>query len=403
MIEGYTGPLKLGAHQEKALQELSNGKVLWGGVGTGKSFTAAAYYMAKEAPRDVYVITTAKKRDSLDWESEFVHFGIGKKEGETVGGILTVDSWNNLGKYANVQDAFFIFDEQRVVGSGAWVKAFVKLARKNHWILLSATPGDTWVDYIPLFVANGFYRNRTQFIEEHVIYKPFQKFPVIDRFTGVGKLVRLRNQVLVEMPFNRHTTRHIELVAVDHDRDTLKEVIKTRWNPYTETPMKGAADLFATMRRVVNSDVSRLDAVRTLMSSYPRMIIFYSFDYELMMLRSLAHTWSEDDSSESDVSFAEWNGHKHEEIPNSDRWIYLVQYTAGAEGWNCVDTNAMVLFSMQYSYKTFEQVLGRIDRLNTPYHDLYYFVLQSASAIDRAIWRALQAKKSFNERDYIES
>lgn len=374
-------------HQRLAVNELSNGKILWGGVGAGKSLTAVAYYLEKEAPKDVYVITTAKKRDSLDWEKEFIKFGIGKERGPQ-NGMLTVDSWNNITKYKDVRGAFFIFDEQRLVGSGAWTKAFEFIAHHgNAWILLSATPGDNWLDYMSVFIANGFYKNRTEFKREHVVYSSYAKFPKVESYRNINKLVKLRNQLLVHMPYDRHTTRVTQNVAVEHNQKLLDTVLKDRWNPYEERPIRSLAELFYTMRKTVYSHPSRLDAVRKIMKRHPRLIVFYNFDYELKMLRTLA----------GEVPVAEWNGHKHEEIPDSDRWVYLVQYIAGSEGWNCTTTDAMVFYSLTYSYKQWHQAHGRIDRLNTPYSMLHYYVFLAEASIDRAVMAALKAKHSFNE------
>lgn len=381
-------------HQEKAVGEMHNGCILWGGVGTGKSITAVAYYMRQEAPKDVYVITTAKKRDSLDWETEFVKFGVGTDRGATIAGVLTIDSWNNIGKYRDVEGAFFIFDEQRVVGSGIWSNVFIKIAKRNRWVMLSATPGDTWLDYIPVFVANGHYRNRTEFKREHVTYAPYTKFPKVDGYRGVGRLVRLRNQVLVEMPYLRHTVRHNEEVLVDYNEDLFRKVLYDRWHVYENRPLRDAAELFLVMRKVVNSDPSRLEAVKTLMQKHPRLIVFYSFDYELEALRKLSVLYA-------GVAVAEWNGHKHQGIPKTNKWVYLVQYVAGAEGWNCTETDAMVFYSQTYSYKNYHQAHGRIDRLNTPYLELYYYSLLSNSIIDLAVRRALKSKRSFNEMSYM--
>ena len=380
-------------HQEKAVRQLRNGSILWGGVGTGKSLTAMAYYMANEAPRDIYVITTAKKRDSSDWHGEAAHFGVGTSKDATVAGVLTVDSWNNIGKYVDVADAFFIFDEQRLVGSGAWAKSFLKIAKHNRWILLTATPGDTWLDYIPVFVANGFYKNRTEFKREHVVYNNYAKFPKVERYIGVSRLVRYRNQLLVEMPYIRHTNRIVKHVPVDYDKDLFDQVVKKRWHVYEERPLKDVGEMFHAMRKVVNSDTSRWQAVRTLLRTHPKLIVFYNFDYELDMLRELSE----------DTTVAEWNGHKHEPIPPTDSWVYLVQYVAGAEGWNCIETDAMVFYSLTYSYKNYHQAYGRIDRLNTPYSELYYYVLLSNSIIDNAVWRSLSSKKSFNEASFADT
>jgi len=424
--------MKLYPHQEQACTELGNGKILWGGVGSGKSLTAAAYYMRNEAPRDVYVITTAKKRDSLDWDSEFARYGVGKYESGTTAGRLSVDSWNNIGRFRDVEGAFFIFDEQRLVGSGEWSKFFLTIAKRNRWILLTATPGDTWLDYIPVFIANGWYKNRTQFKRDHVVYSSWSKFPKVERYVGVGTLVRLRNSVLVEMPYARHTVRKSTTVLVDYDKTLLEKVTKGRWNVFTSKPLKGVSELFQTARKVVNSSPSRLETMRSLISTHPRLIVFYNFDYELMALRSLcadlgiqttkvsytpagslkmklqktSTLLSMTDGSKNTttspngISIAEWNGHKHEDVPTGDRWVYLVQYVAGAEGWNCITTNKIAFYSLPYSFKIWEQAHGRIDRLNTPYTELFYYVLMSEAWIDKAIWKALVAKKNFNEKGY---
>lgn len=382
------GP-ELAPHQLKALSELRNGSILCGGVGTGKTRVALAYYLNKGEPyEDLYVITTAKKRDSLDWEGEAAKFGVGRERDGSVAGKLSVDSWNNLSKYTDIKNAFFIFDEQRLVGSGTWTKSFLKIAKANAWILLSATPGDTWLDYVPVFVANGFYPNRTAFKREHVVYSQWTKFPKVERYLGINKLVRLRNSLLVEMPYERHTRRHGKLIKVPYDSEALGKVTGKRWHIYENRPLRDVSELFTVMRKVVNSDESRVKAVEKLLQNYPRLIVFYNFDYELETLRGLNTT----------ATIAEWNGHKHEPIPDTDRWVYLVQYRAGAEGWNCIETNAMVFYSLTYSYKDFEQAHGRIDRLNTPFVDLYYFVLRSDAAIDMAVWKSLKAKKNFNER-----
>lgn len=426
--------VQLHPHQLKASERLSNGRILCGGVGVGKSITAAHYYMTKEAPRDVIVITTAKKRDSLDWEKEFAKFGVGTRRDATVAGTLKVESWNNIGRFRDVSGHFFIFDEQRLVGSGEWVKNFEKLARRNHWILLTATPGDTWMDYVPVFVANGFYKNRTEFKRTHVVYNTFTKFPKVERYTGVSRLVRYRNDLLVDMPYERHTIRESVELRCDYDKQLFERVVKDRWNVYKAKPLRDVAELFSVMRKVVNSSPSRLDHIRSLMSKHPKLIVFYNFDYELELLRSLASSpaspsesspemtsssISEETSlmqngstpselgeniSEAEwknISVAEWNGHKHEPIPSGDSWVYLVQYVAGAEAWETVETDAMVFYSLTYSYKIWEQAHGRIDRLNTPFKKLYYYVLKSDSLIDKAVWNSLSSKKSFNERQFI--
>lgn len=400
-------------HQIKALNEIKNGSVLKGGVGTGKSRTALSYFFTKECggrhkingkgelhplrtPKDLYIITTAKKRDHKEWEGEAAAFGLSSDVSASVGGIkVTVDSWNSITEYTEVRNAFFIFDEQRLVGSGAWVKAFLKISKHNAWIILSATPGDTWMDYAPIFIANGWYKNRTEFLRRHVVYNNFSKYPKIDHYVETGRLNALRRRVLVEMPYVRHTRRHINNVIVNYDKEKFDRVVKDRWHVYEDRPIKDVGELFIVMRKVVNSDPDRLGAIMQLLEKHPKLIIFYNFDYELAMLRVLGLSLM--------IQYAEWNGHKHQEIPKADTWMYFVQYTAGAEGWNCVETDAMVYFSLNYSWKLNEQGKGRIDRMNTPYTDLYYYILRSNSAIDNAIVKALSAKQNFNERYFVGS
>jgi superfamily II DNA or RNA helicase len=383
--------VELYPHQEEARDKLANGKILWGGTGSGKSLTAVAYYMKVEADADVIVITTAKKRDSLDWEREFAKYGVGKTEDSTTAGCLTVDSWNNVGRYRDRVGAFFIFDEQRLVGSGEWTKNFLRIAKANRWILLSATPGDTWFDYVPVFCANGFYKNRTEFKREHVVYAPYTKFPKVERYMGVGKLVRLRNSLLVEMPFTRHTERVETKVKVDYDEKELKTLTKDRWNTRLGRPLRDVGELFSESRRCVNSTQSRLQAIKDIWAQHGRLIVFYNFDYELELLRSLAEI----------TTVHEWNGHLHQEVPKTDKWIYLVQWTAGAEGWNCIETNAMAFWSLTYSYKLWHQGHGRTDRLNTPHKRLFYYTLLSNSWIDLSILKSLREKRNFNERSFM--
>lgn len=378
-------------HQKQTVDLLGNGKILYGPVGAGKSVTAFAYYMKAEKGKDVYVITTAKKRDSLDWERDGSKFGLGTTRDATLGGVLRVDSWNNISKYLEVEDAFFIFDEQRVVGSGAWVKSFIRIAKKNRWILLSATPGDTWMDYAPVFIANGWYKNITQFKREHVVYAPYVKFPKIVRYLATDRLEKLRNDILVEMPYTSKAKRITNWLQTGYDPELWKTAVRKRWNPYEDAPIKDVGELFRVMRRIVNADPSRLETVRDLMKVHPRLIVFYNFNYELEILRTLA----------TEVPLAEYNGHLKQPIPDTERWVYLVQIQAGAEGWNCTSTDALVLYSLTYSYKNFVQLMGRIDRVDSPFTELYYYILASAAPIDSAIRRAVSRKEDFNERSEL--
>lgn len=388
-------------HQLDVVDKLASGKILHGGVGTGKTLAALAYYMKYECPRDIYVITTAKKRDSLDWEKEAAQFGIStdlfitEESYKDHYGVLTIDSWNNISKYERIRDAFFIFDEQRVVGFGAWVKSFLKIAKNNHWVLLSATPGDNWMDYAPVFIANGHYKNMTDFKFKHVLYEPFYKYPVIRGYIGESRLEQLRNDILVEMPFLKNTERVTNYMDVDHDVALCDVVYKKRWNPFGECPVRDAGDMFRLMKKIIYSDPSRLEMIRKLMRCHDRLIVFYNFNFELEILRTLSE----------EISVYEWNGHKKdpsEKFENEDKWVYLVQYQSGAEGWNCTSTDAMILYSLTYSYKNFEQAMGRIDRLDTPFSVLYYYVLMSDSLLDRGVKGALSEKKSFNERKFMD-
>ena len=394
-------------YQLDAIKRMKNGCVLCGGVGSGKSRTSLAYYYLKQGrdvvpkdyipmtnPKDLYIITTARKRDTLEWEGELSPFLLSPNpEVNYYKNTIVIDSWNNIKKYANVTGAFFIFDEQRVVGSGAWVKAFLKIAKRNEWILLSATPGDTWSDYIPVFVANGFYKNKTEFISEHVVYSRFSKFPKIDRYLGTGKLLRLRNDILIDMDFKRQTISHHDDAYVKYDIEKYKTAMRTRWDPYKNEPIQQASGLCYVLRRIVNEDDSRQIMLMEIFENHPKLIVFYNFDYELDILKGLYYG--------EKVEIAEWNGHKHQPIPTSKSWVYLVQYTAGCEGWNCITTDTIVFYSQNYSYKVMQQAAGRIDRLNTPFKDLYYYHLKSRSGIDLAISKALSEKQQFNEKRWL--
>lgn len=394
-------------YQLDAVWRMKNGCILCGGVGSGKSRTSLAYYYKEQGgklgtksyvdmknPRDLYIITTARKRDTKEWEGELVPFLLTTNPDVAYyKNKVVVDSWNNIGKYKDVHGAFFIFDEQRVVGSGAWVKAFLNIARKNKWILLSATPGDTWSDYIPVFVANGFYKNKTEFTREHIVYRWINKtYPKIDHYVNTGQLIRHRNDILVTMDFNRVTVAHHEDVFCSYDISKYKDASKNRWDPFKDEPIINAAGLCYVWRKIVNTDESRQVALLELFEKHPKMIVFYNFDYELDILREVF--------SNAGCEVGEWNGHVHGAVPTASKWVYLVQYTAGAEGWNCITTDTIVFYSQNYSYKVMQQAAGRIDRLNTKFVDLYYYHLKSRSGIDLAISRALSQKKNFNEGKY---
>ena len=393
-------------YQMDAVKKMRNGCILNGGVGSGKSRTGLYYYFKEQGgsidpdyipmrePKDLYIITTAMKRDTYEWLKELENYKMSVDPSRSqYKNKVVVDSWQVIKKYENVKNAFFIFDEDRVTGFGVWVKAFLKIAKNNDWIILSATPGDTWEQYIPVFIANGFYKNKTEFSREHIIYSRFTKYPKIDRYINQGRLIRLRNRILIDMDFDRQTQAHHEDIFCKYDAFKYKEVTKTRWDPYKNEPIQQASGLCYILRRIVNEDESRQKALLDLYKDHPRMIIFYNFDYELEILKNLNYG--------EDVEIGEWNGHKHQPVPFNRKWVYLVQYTAGCEGWNCIETDTMVFYSQNYSYKVMAQASGRIDRLNTSYKDLYYYHLKSRSGIDLAIARAVNEKKTFNETRWV--
>lgn len=394
---------ELRPYQKDALKKMHNGCILNGSVGSGKSITSLAYFLVRvckgdistfemKEPRDLYIITTATKRDKKEWPIECSVFGW--IEGENKDGFkIVIDSWNNIGKYKGVAGAFFIFDEQRVVGSGTWAKTFIYISRRNKWIMLSATPGDNFLDYCAVFVANGFYRNRTDFINQHVIPKPYVKYWAPGRYVNTKKLYSLRDKILIPMVRERTVEKHHYDVLVPYNHETYKSIMRDRWNMYTGKPIANASELCYVLRRLVNSDVRRLEQVNELIHKHDKVIIFYNFTYEAEMLLGLCESYH--------VPVARWDGIKHEPIPEGDRWVYILQYAAGDSGWNCIETDTIIFFSQNYSYKSTVQAAGRIDRMNTPFTDLYYYHVRSRAPIDLAIHRALSQKKKFNEKAYI--
>ena len=396
-------------HQKAVIDKIRSGCILCGGVGSGKSKTALYYYFSKVCggkiqghnyspmtkALDLYIITTAKKRDDREWNEEALDFLIfDDRDLNVSGNKLVIDSWNNINKYVNVENAFFIFDEQRVVGYGMWSKSFIKIAHKNKWILLTATPGDNFSDYIPVFIANGFYKNKTEFERRHIVYNKFVKFPKIERYLEVNRLIKLRNDILVDMPFERQTVSHDVNIFVNYDKKNSKIITDDRWNIFEDKPIKNISQLCYLLRKISNSDPSRIEAVKQLMMQNDKTIIFYNFDYELEILRNVA--------DEIKMYHKEWNGHKHDKVPEGDRWSYFVNYSAGSEGWNCITTNVIIFYSLSYSYKSMIQASGRINRLNTPYKDLYYYYIKSKSPIDLAIQHSLDTKRDFNERTFLD-
>jgi superfamily II DNA or RNA helicase len=405
--------VELSEDQQRAISKMHNGSILCGKVGSGKSRTSIGYYIrdcggdypvnnvgelkSMSRPRDCYVITTAKKRNSRDWVWEFAEFRIflESPENSFFKVNVVVDSWNNIKKYINVKDAFFIFDEQRVVGTGTWARSFIKISKSNRWVLLSATPGDTWDDYRAVFIANGFFKNKTEFDHKHVVQRAFVKYRDIDHYVNEEALYRYRSQIMVVMKDKRTTRRHEIFVDCEFDKAKYQNIWKFRWDPYEDKPIEETGKLFYLMRRVSNDNPSRITEVDKILKEKKRAIIFYNFNYELESLKEYLN--------ENDIPFTEYNGQVHEDILIGDEWVYLVQYAAGAEAWNCITTDTIIFYSQNYSYKTTEQAMGRIDRTNTPYEDLYYYKLISRSPIDRAIRQTLSNKQNFNEKNYLQN
>lgn len=398
-------------YQWEAVQKAKNGCIFNGSVGSGKSRTGLYYYFNKNGgdlmhdkyvamsnPHNLYIITTAKKRDSLEWEEELIPFRLSKYNNQ-YDVTVVIDSWNNIQKYTNVYGSQFIFDEDHLTGNGQWVKAFYKIAKKNEWVILSATPGDSYIEYAPVFIANGFFKNITEFKNNHVVYSQYTKYPKIERYINIGRLDRLRQRVLIDMPNQRDSVQHHETVYVDYNHIAYKRIIKDRWNIFDDKPIETASEFCYTLRKLVNSDESRVVAIRKLIKEHPKSIIFYNHDYELEILRNILCEDGKRLEEFTDYEIAEWNGHIHQEIPHGNKWVYLCHYTS-AEGWNCIRTDTVIFYSQNYSYKMVTQAAGRIDRMNTPFHDLYYYHLKSRSGIDLAIGKALAEKKQFNEKRF---
>lgn len=393
--------LQLTDYQIDAIKRMKNGCVLRGGTGSGKTLTSLVYvfenilggqtpiypkhgYIKPTDITPVYVITTPKKRDSGDWSAEAALVPMD---------LYTVESWNNIKKYENVKDSIFIFDETKITGYGAWTYSFLKITKNNKWILLSATPGDSFTEYTSLFVANGFYKNKTEFEREHVVWSRFAKYPKVERYINVSKLIKMRDSILVEMPTVRATTQKHKNIICEYDQATYDTLFKRRWNIYDNKPIRDISQLCYLLRRSANSDPSRLEALDLISKKHDRLIIFYNFNYELDILRN----WCKDRG----LAYSEWNGHNHDELPSGPVWAYLCQYTAAQEAWNCIETDCTIFYSQTYSYKALTQSAGRIDRMNTPYRFLYYYHLVSKSPIDVAIQKALTRKENFNEGKWL--
>ena len=403
--------------QENCLERLSTGKVLAADTGAGKSIMSLAWYLSKECASDehslksgakawtlyhgspdLYIITTPKKRDSEEWESDLSKFNLVKgRNSKEMGEVnIFIDSWNNIKKYTEIKNSVFIFDEQRAVGSGTWAKSFVKIAKQNHWIMLSATPGDTWSDWCPLMIAKGYYPNRTAFFNKHAVYNPYVKYREIIRWDNTDELEYYRSKMLVTCRMEKKTTRHFEEVIADcSNKYEVKRAYKERTNPKTGEPFKSASELCAYTRNIINTDPTRSAVGLKIIQMYDRIIIFYTLTDELEGIK-----WA---CNKAGRKMYFYNGEIHDQVPTGNNWAYIVQYTAGSEAWNCTTCNAMLFWDLTYSYKQFKQATGRIDRLNTPYSDLYYYAIRSYMPLDLAIRRALREKKDFNSRGFLKS
>lgn len=402
--------VKLFPYQEDALKRMHNGCILCGGTGTGKSITSLAYIYTKElhgsiklngkgewkppkVNKDIYIITVASKRDKGEWEDELCRFGLSTDISRSVNGIkVTIDSWNRIQHYKKVYGAVFIFDEDKVTGSGKWAKTFLYISRRNRWIILSATPGDKMIEYLYVFLANGFYKNKQEFIAKHVIRKPYVPYFDIQDYIRKPVLEKHRREVLVIMKRDTDISIVNHNIVCDYDRKKYKDVWARRWDIYEQKPIEETGKLLSLIRRVVNEDPDRVLKLKSVLAHQAKVIIFYNYNFELEILRKVC--------SELHFTIGEHNGQKHTEVPNTKKWVYICQYNSAGEGWNCVTTNQMIFYSLSYSYKAMKQAAGRINRINTSFKELHYYILQSKAPIDVAILRALSQKRDFNERAF---
>lgn len=370
---------KLLPAQQQAVSNLANGKILIGDVGSGKSITSMAYATSVDPTIKIQVLTTAMKRDSGEWWADAMKMSLPNE--------MHVDSWNNIKNYVDREGWFFILDEQKLTGTGAWVEAFYKIAKKNKWILLSATPAEVWTDLMPVFIANGFFKNKSEFDRDHVQYARFVKYPKIEKYHDEWHLEDLKKKLYVELPIVKRAKRNEEIINVGFNAYEQKRIWTDRWHIHEDRPLKDAGEMMRLLRKSCNTDIARYETLKALLKRHPKAIVFYNENPELEILRGL--------SADLGVPVAEWNGHKHEPIPDGDEWVYLVQYLAGREGWNCITTDTVILYSLPYAYRSVVQAYGRVDRLNTPYPVLNLFILKSRAIIDQGIWKSLGHKKDF--------
>ena len=395
--------------QQEAVDKLQSGNILVAGTGAGKSRTGLYWYFKENGgafigdeykpmtdPKDLYIITTAEKRNTHDWDKEMSLYLLSTNpEANHYQNKVVVNSWQQISKYKTVSGAYFLFDEDHLTGTGEWVKSFLKIAKNNKWIILTATPGDKYEDYGPVFVANGYFSSISEFKQRHIIYDYRPGWPRFVKCVGTARLDRLKQRIIVRMNYEHKVEVHSTDILCDYDTVLYKTVVRQRWNPYENKPIENASQYCYCLRRITNLDESRVEACKEIVNQRNRVIIFYNHDPELYLLREVDFG--------PDVAIAELNGHKHEAIPDTPRWVYLVNYAAGAEAWECTKTDTVIFYSQNYSYKTMVQAAGRIDRRNTPFSDLYYYHLKSRAPIDLAIEQCIKAKKKFNENTFAQA
>ena len=206
--------------------------------------------------------------------------------------------------------------------------------------------------------------------------------------------MRNRRQILVPMVYKKVTERKRQLIYSEYNTDNYHKIMKERWNIFEDKPIENASELLQIIRKTVATDPDRKLNAKIMMDAHDRLIIFYNYNYERDVLIEIAE--------ELGKEYFEWNGHAHEDIPDQEQWLYFVQYTAGAEGWNCISTNVIMFYSVNYSFRYMEQAEGRIDRINTPYNVLEYYYLTSHSQIEKDILSTVNRKKNFNASAWVE-
>lgn len=370
-------------YQKRAINQMHNGCILCGGVGAGKSLTSLGYIDKVYPSGTVYIITPARKRNTGEWFDD-----IRKNDMDET--RFVVDSWNNLSKYKDVKDAFFLFDEQKVSGKGTWAKSLIRIAKSNQWILLSATPGDTYDDYATVLIANGFVRNRTTWYDEYCVTKSQPFFHIVDHKNKdvIDMMIR---RIFIKMDYQSDKKRIERVIPIQaRSAGEEKEILMTHKAPGAQMPFTTFAAAIAYVRMNCYDKSKKTEALRKIIEKHKKIIVFYNFLSEKLEIERAA--------IDANVTINFYNGQRHDPIPDTDEWVYGVQYNSGAEAWNCITTNAMVFYSPNYSYKTMEQAHGRIDRVNSPYECLYYYMLLNELNIDNKVMNALSSKKDFNEK-----